>query len=235
MCILVSFVLSFVIPYFVHLFVKYVLSGKPIYNNETLLKKQEYNTPSLNVYTTCVLAAIATSIQGTFWICWGIYYGQISINQINVTPLWVITCITQVLFMLVIADITSYCFHRLSHVNRFIYLTFHKLHHENRLPDNALLSLQYGGIIDFLLSNMCYFTGFFVFKTDLVIIGIYGLVSTIITSFGHSGMYFYFFGKKVSSSFHAIHHLKYNVNYAEHFTFVDTFFGTCLFENKLIN
>lgn len=218
--LLTNWLLTFLIPWMVHHVA--LLFGTPLLRKN----KQEKNSLSQPITKTCLATSATTAVQGVAYMLYGMSVGQIERTafvdtQVGFGVFWFVRAIGQVIFMLVVADITSYAFHRLAHEEKWLY-HYHKLHHETVNVEHGLYSLQYGGLVDFLLSNMCYFTGFFVFRTDVLTISFYGIISAIVTAFGHSGLEL----RIASSKFHSDHHRYPRFNYAEHFKFVDMLYGT---------
>jgi len=219
---------SIVSPFFVYYVLGKFKSGY-LYSQQ-LVKKS--NTTTVNVQSQTLFISHLTAIQGTVWILYGIYIGKIRINLTvsSDDSLYLLTFLKMILkvwLMLFIADFASYGYHRLSHEWRWFYRHIHSLHHENKYPNHSFYALQYGTAVDMFLSNVCFFCGFLLVENDLYTCALYGFVSTLYVSAGHSGLLLpYWLDFLLDSNYHSLHHQKYTVNFAEHFTLIDRLFGS---------
>jgi lathosterol oxidase len=191
---------------------------------------------SANVTRQTFGISCITAAQAFVWILYGVYVGQIKLNWTTVAgDSWdstyyvpsLLLSAAKVWLMLFLADFSSYGYHRLGHEWRWLYTNVHALHHEHKNPHHSFYALQYGTALDMILSNVCFFCGILWIPNDLYICTLYGFISTLYVSAGHSGLLlpgwldFWF-----DSSYHSLHHQRYGCNFAEHFTIVDRLLGT---------
>lgn len=191
--------------------------------------KSKQNKTSENVAQKCVRVSLMTSVQGVLWIILAMYTGNVSIWGSKNVSIWrtLFTCVWQCLFCLFLADLSSYGYHRLAHEWRWLYKTIHYLHHENKYPEHGFFALQYGTFVDMWLSNMCFFCPILYIQTNLAIVFLYGLVSSTLVAAGHSGVELPSYMEwLIDTKFHALHHSRFNVNYAEHLTITDRLFNS---------
>lgn len=231
--LLLSFPITGAIPFVEMAFLKLVKDGWLYSKSE---REESSKAISRNLYLLSIFNIIETGAQGLLTIHLGMQLGQISSDIFPVDPTnWTtwFRVIWQIWFMLLAADFANYFFHRWSHENRWFYQNFHSFHHESRFVQHATWSLFYVSCVEMFLSNVCFFCGIFVFKTDLFTVFVFGCLSSTLVSFGHSGILLPWWLEWIyDSSFHALHHSKYRCNFAEHFHFFDKLFGTYMEMSK---
>ena len=202
-------------------------------------REEENGTFPYNIYLLSYFNIYLTSQQGMMHVSLGHYLNRIDYNIWPDNSLELYTWIRvawQVCFMLFIADFTNYFYHKWSHENRWIYKHMHKLHHTSKIVFDPILSLFFVNPTDMIISNICFMSGLFIFKTDLFTISIYAFLSSLIVGMGHSGIIIEnkFLDWLFDPSFHFLHHraVNYHYNYSEHMTICDRIFGTYLCLSK---
>lgn len=102
------------------------------------------------------------------------------------------------------------------------------MHHEHAEVEHAVFSLFYVNPVEMILSNICFFCGIYICKSDLITVMIFATCSTVLVCAGHSGLVLPLLNVLVDPSFHRLHHSRNRCNYCEHFTIMDKLFGTYL-------
>ena len=139
-------------------------------------------------------------------------------------------------------DFQHYWIHRLMHINRFLYVNIHKIHHSNIHPTAIDTYLQHP--VDVLLTtSIPTITSFFILytispvsKLELYILMVY---KSYLEVSGHLGKQTYpsssfsqfiwlprFFNIQLYGEDHDLHHSANNCNYAKRFSIWDKVFGT---------
>lgn len=223
---LYAFFISGMIPAIEFQVLNYFKSGT-ITSDE---KRREQNFHfSYNVKLLSYYNIYETSSQGLVHIAFGMWFGKIAPTicpELSFIYLW--RLVWQVTFMLLVADLVNYFYHRYSHENRWLYANMHYLHHEHVQVVHSVFSLFFVHPIDMYLSNIAFFSGICVFETDLFTVFLFGSISSLITGSGHSGVVLKsrMLNYLLDPKFHQIHHEKFRYNFAENSTFVDKIFGT---------
>ncbi len=133
----------------------------------------------------------------------------------------------EVWLMLFLADLFNYFFHRLCHENRFLYKAIHYLHHEYVIP-NEIWSFWYVHPVEMFISNIVFAAPLLLWNTTFLAVCLYGSISILFTTVNHMALVIPPpFSWVIESHFHYLHHTDRRCNYAEHFTLIDRFFGTC--------
>lgn len=136
-----------------------------------------------------------------------------------------------------IFDFFHYCMHRLVHVNKYLYINFHKIHHKFRYPTSIITFYQHP--IDLILSNTIpLFLTLLIIPMSLELFTLISVYKIYIEIAGHIGKH------TKSTSFpqlmwlpkilnielhvedHDLHHTLNNCNYSKRFTLFDKLFGT---------
>ena len=136
--------------------------------------------------------------------------------------------ITEVLLIVVYENVVEYYWHRLMHM-KYFYATFHKYHHFYKSPEpwddmyiHPLEATGYYCILygpPFLFS--IHYVSFFIY---MIIMGICGILDHSGIKFAVPGIY--------NTVDHDNHHLKFEVNYAFPFPYMDILHGT--FDGELM-
>lgn len=222
-----AYVIAGIIPAIEFYLLNKIKKGRLVKNE---IRKQQNKHFSHHIAFISYYNIFETATQGLIHIYFGMWIEQIKPNIWPDNPFSFATWFRvawQVLFMLLCADVANYFFHRYSHENRWLYRYMHQLHHQYRQVEHSVYSLFYVHPVEMILSNICFFSGIFIFETDLFTCFLFGSISSILVAAGHSGIELDGLSNLLlDPKFHQLHHEKFNCNYAEHTYIMDRMFGT---------
>lgn len=128
--------------------------------------------------------------------------------------------------LLLAYDLQSWCFHYSGHHVRFLWKHVHSLHHEIPLPNSPLAGIYGDALESFIVACFAFWMPV-VFASYISFGGLFlfAMMISFLVQLNHSGHRIdipWIF----STRFHLAHHVKYNVNFAEHTALWDWLFGT---------
>jgi len=138
--------------------------------------------------------------------------------------------IIQLSIFLILDDLWFYFYHRVFHEIPYLYIKFHKIHHQFYAP--FALSSTALHPVELLMQGVGFFIGPLIFKPHLITIWLWFIVRQAIGYNDHTGYELPWnpldrlYPLIGSSKFHDLHHEKNIGNYASVFPVIDKIFGT---------
>lgn len=160
-----------------------------------------------------------------FLIFYLLHVRPIDIAQ-ELSPVGISQSLLGSLILLLAYDLQSWCFHYSGHRVRFLWKHIHSLHHENALPNSPLAGIYGDALESFVIAGFAFWMPVaFASCINFGALFLFAMIISVFVQLNHSGHRIdvsWIF----STRFHLAHHVKYNVNFAEHTALWDWLFGT---------